>query len=234
MSTSREAIPSGQQIELRRGDQRAAVVELGGSLRSYSFGEREVLDGHRRRPRAHCADHRHADARGLTVQTTATNIGAAECPYGASAPLSHRRHAAHRRPHPEIAGSWLDANRRPSDPHRPRAGPCNPNAIFQSPKRIGTTELDTGCSELQRDPDGRARVTLRAPNGEAGVTLWMDEQYPYLMLFTGDSLTAQARRRRGLGVEPMTCAPNAYQTGEGLLRPHPGDSVTSAWGIEPA
>lgn len=63
------------------------------------------------------------------------------------------------------------------------------------------------------------------------MTLWLDESYPYLMLFTGDSLPDE--RRRGLGIEPMTCAPNALQSGEGVRILAPGESFTSAWGITP-
>ena len=39
--------PSGDQFELRRGAQSATVVEVGGGLRRYAVGEREVLDGYR-------------------------------------------------------------------------------------------------------------------------------------------------------------------------------------------
>jgi aldose 1-epimerase len=38
--------PSGEQFELRHGDQRATVVEVGGGLRHYTVGDREVLDGY--------------------------------------------------------------------------------------------------------------------------------------------------------------------------------------------
>ena len=38
--------PSGLQVELVYGDQRAVVVGVGGGLRAYSVGEREVLDGY--------------------------------------------------------------------------------------------------------------------------------------------------------------------------------------------
>jgi aldose 1-epimerase len=38
--------PSGQQIEIVLGDQRAVVVEVGGGLRSYQAGRRELLDGY--------------------------------------------------------------------------------------------------------------------------------------------------------------------------------------------
>ena len=38
--------PSGRQIEIAAGDQRAVVVEVGGGLRTYSAGGVDVLDGY--------------------------------------------------------------------------------------------------------------------------------------------------------------------------------------------
>ena len=60
----------------------------------------------------------------------------------------------------------------------------------------------------------------------------MDGSYEHLMLFTGDSLPEPPRRRRSLGVEPMTCAPNALQSGEGLVTLAPGETFSAAWGLD--
>jgi aldose 1-epimerase len=38
--------PSGEQFEIVAADQRAVIVEVGGGLRSYSVGGRELLDGY--------------------------------------------------------------------------------------------------------------------------------------------------------------------------------------------
>ena len=61
---------------------------------------------------------------------------------------------------------------------------------------------------------------MRGWSSTASVTLWMDEAYPYVMLFTGDPLPDVARR--SLAVEPMTCPPNAFRTGRDLIRLEPG------------
>jgi aldose 1-epimerase len=52
------------------------------------------------------------------------------------------------------------------------------------------------------------------------------------MLFTGDPLADV--KRRSLGVEPMTCPPNAFRSGDALIRLNPGTSFTSTWGISPS
>ena len=48
---------------------------------------------------------------------------------------------------------------------------------------------------------------------------------------TGDTLTP-GRRQLGLGVEPMSCPPNGFQAGDGLIRLEPGQSVTTTWGVK--
>jgi aldose 1-epimerase len=55
-----------------------------------------------------------------------------------------------------------------------------------------------------------------------------NEGYPIIEISTADTLAA-ARRRRGLGTEPMTCPPNAFQTGDSVIHLEPGASTTT-WG----
>ena len=100
---------------------------------------------------------------------------------------------------------------------------------FRQPRPIGATRLDHCFTDLERN-DGLARVELRGPD-ESGLTLWMDEAYGYVMVFSGDPLPDV--NRRSLAVEPMTCPPNAFRTGEALIRLEPGSSFTSTWGISP-
>ena len=98
-------------------------------------------------------------------------------------------------------------------------------ATLAEPRLLGDTVLDTTFCDLARDADGLARVRV----GEDVV--WLDESYPYVQLFTGDPLPDVARR--SLAVEPMTCAPNAFRSGEGLIRLDPGERFVGRWGIQP-
>jgi aldose 1-epimerase len=116
---------------------------------------------------------------GLTVRTTAENVGSRACPFG----------AGH---HPYIA-------RRADD-------------VF------GAEKLDD-----TRRWDGELHLV--------DVTVWADERWPYVQLFTGDDKPDVARR--AVAVEPMTCPPNAFNTGEGLIRLEPGETFSGTWGIRP-
>ncbi|MGD0196354.1 MAG: aldose 1-epimerase family protein [Solirubrobacteraceae bacterium] len=99
---------------------------------------------------------------------------------------------------------------------------------FRAPRRFGDLVLDHCLLDLARGEDDLARMVLTGPAGST--TLWADANYPYLMVFSGDAL-APPQRRRGLAVEPMTCAPNAFISGEGLIRIEPGEHHVSSWGI---
>jgi aldose 1-epimerase len=61
------------------------------------------------------------------------------------------------------------------------------------------------------------------------VAVWADETWRYVQLFTGDDKPDVARR--ALAVEPMTCPPNAFRSGEDLIRLEPGERFEGRWGI---
>jgi aldose 1-epimerase len=103
---------------------------------------------------------------------------------------------------------------------------------FRTPRPIGPQRLDAAFTDLAREADGKARTRLNAPDGNRSVALWMDEAYGHVMAFTGDTLADPARRRRAIAVEPMTAAPNAFQTGDGLRVLAPGETFRSEWGLE--
>ena len=93
--------------------------------------------------------------------------------------------------------------------------------------------LDTAYTTLERGADGLARASLDAPGGVNGATLWVDEAFPYLMVYTGDTLGDVQRRRRAVALEPMTCPPNALRTGTDVIDLEPGQEWAARWGIVP-
>ena len=166
---------------------------------------------------------------GLSVSTTATNIGADTCPYGAGA------HPYLTLGTPTVDRLVLQAPGRRVLVHDERDLPVGSEPVdgtefdFREARPIGTTILDNAFTDLERGPDGRARVTLHDPEAGRTVTLSVDEHYGYLMLFTGDPLPDV--NRRALAVEPMTCPPNAFRTGDSVVRLAPGDSAAGVWTI---
>ena len=166
---------------------------------------------------------------GLTVRTTATNVGDRDCPYGCGA-------------HPYLAAVTgtvdtleLRVPARTVLQSDDRSLPTGSAPVagtdydFRTRRAIGGLVLDNAFTDLEPDADGMARVELRDPASGTGRTLWMDAAYPYVMVFSGDPLPDVARR--ALAVEPMSCPPNAFRSGQSLVRLAPGESHTGSWGI---
>jgi aldose 1-epimerase len=105
---------------------------------------------------------------------------------------------------------------------------------FREPRLLGETAVDTAFTNVAADVDGRWRVTLTHPQTGRAATVWADATaYPWLQVFTGDSLPPVARRTTGIAVEPMTCAPDAFNSGDGLLVLKPEQEFAASWGITP-
>jgi aldose 1-epimerase len=161
---------------------------------------------------------------GLTVRTEATNLGGGACPYGAGAHPYLTVSAA------QVDDATLSVPAETVLEADERGLPVGSQPVdgteldFRMPRKIGSVRLDHCFTDLTRNGDGCVRVRL----GEE-TTLWADESYAYLMVFTGDALPDVDRR--SLAVEPMTCAPNAFRSGDGLIRLEPGETHTGRWGI---
>jgi aldose 1-epimerase len=103
---------------------------------------------------------------------------------------------------------------------------------FRQPRVIGSTQLDHALTGLDRDGEGRVWAELAADGGSgARVALWAGDGYRWMQVFTGDPLGPD-RRRKAVAIEPMSCPPNAFATGEDLLVLEPGQAVTHTWGIQ--
>ena len=158
---------------------------------------------------------------GLRVRTTATNLGPDPCPYGSGA-------------HPYLTlgtGPIDDLTLRVpgrSVLHSDERGlPVASESVegteydFQHPRRIGLTKLDHAFTELKRDQDGLARVVLRDLDSGMQVSLWVDQSYRYLMIFSGDYSELQppqsCRRTYDLSTERLSQRKRSSATSSRLL-----------------
>lgn len=168
---------------------------------------------------------------GLAVRTTATNAGSRPCPYGCG-----------QHPYLSPGDATIDDCTVEFAAHtrivtsQERQLPIGTEPVqgtaydFAERRRLGGLRIDSAFTDLARDGDDRSWVRLQAPDGMTA-ELWVDRSYPIIELFTADTL-ATDRRRRGLGVEPMTCPPDAFRTGDHVTWLHPGDTVSTEWGVQ--
>jgi len=105
---------------------------------------------------------------------------------------------------------------------------------FREPRRIDAVEIDHAFSGLMRDEDGLTTVKVTDAAG-TGVAMTWDASCPWVQVHTADR-PGLPIDRIGLAVEPMTCAPDAfnaqrYPYDAGLIEIEPGESATAAWRI---
>ena len=105
---------------------------------------------------------------------------------------------------------------------------------FRSARRIGAVEIDHAYTGLARDAQGIATVRVTDDSG-SGVEMAWDAACPWVQIHTADKPDA-ALSRLGLAVEPMTCAPDAfnapnYAYDAGLIVLEPGASAEASWRI---
>ena len=241
--------PSGEQFELVRGSQHAVVVEVGGGLRSYGdillgYGADEICSAGRGQVLAPWPNRLAGGTYafdGETYQLALSEPKSGSAIHGLVRWANWRpvereesrvvmEHVLHPQPgYPFLLRLRVEyalddgglSARTTAENIGERACPfgaghhpyiaCNVDDLF------GPDKLDEA-----RRWDGSFDV--------GGVTVWADAAWPYAQLFTGDLPSVQ---RRGFAVEPMTCPPNGFNTGEGLIRLEPGDAFEGRWGISP-
>lgn len=171
----------------------------------------------------------HLGTLGLTVTTTVTNADSVPVPFGLGFHpyLATPMHGVDRAILSVPSGCVVEVDERRLATGK--ALEADGDTDFREPRPIGSAVLDCTYTELQRDESGWA--TVRLAEEDAGVVeLSVDRTFPYLQVFTGDTLPAQ-RRRSGVAVEPMTCPPDALRSQRDLVVLEPGQRWTGSWRV---
>ena len=106
---------------------------------------------------------------------------------------------------------------------------------FRTARRIGTVEIDHAYTGLTRDAQGLATVRVTDAGG-SGVEMVWDAACAWVQIHTSDKGVGKPGHRTGLAVEPMTCAPDAFNASRydydaGLIVLQPGESASASWRI---
>jgi aldose 1-epimerase len=160
-------------------------------------------------------------SRGFRMETTLENIGKTDLPAG---------HGWH--PYFRLSDSvlpcllTLPAGKRME--MSARAVPTGAKSVwtkFSRPTAIGPDFLDA-CVEIA-GKKGVATTRLTDPASGLSLDLWQEvgpDRYGYVQVFTHP-------RRNCLAIEPMTCAPDAFNNGMGLVVLRPGELLRTACGV---
>ena len=170
----------------------------------------------------------HLGSLGLTVTTTVLNRDEVPIPFGVGF------HPYLTVTTPTIEGAELEvpakayvatnARKLPTGEILPLAGhPLD----FSRRKSVNGHDLDVTYTELLRDDSGMTTVIVTDSTG-GEVELSVARTFPYVQVFTGDTLE-KGRRRTAIAVEPMTCPPDALRSGKDIVVLEPGQHWAGSW-----
>lgn len=169
---------------------------------------------------------------GLTVTHTMENLGSRATPFGLGV-----------HPYPRAGTAGTDdcslrlsaATLLPVDadrmvPVRPPRALQGDELDFRTGRPLAGLLLDTAFGgAAPASGDEFVRHALTGPDGH-GVQLWADPVFKWVQVYTPDDFPG---RGRAIAIEPMTCPPNALNTGTDLLTLHPGETWIAHWGLTP-
>jgi aldose 1-epimerase len=102
---------------------------------------------------------------------------------------------------------------------------------FRTPHTLGAVQIDHAFTGIGRDEAGRATVRVTDPAHGTGTSMVWDESCPWVQIHTADLPKKPESTRLGLAVEPMTCPPEAFNSGEDLVVLEPGETHRTGWTI---
>lgn len=171
------------------------------------------------------------DASGLTVTHTVHNLADEEMPFGVG---SH--------PYPRPGDSDIDdcvltlaaSTMLPVDKETlvPVGKPVSVEGTdldFRSGRPLRTAELDTAFGGCEPGADGLVHHTVT--NGAVGVEVWSEPVFGWVQVFTPGDFPGKSGR--AIAIEPMTCPPDALNSGTDLIVLPAGGTWAGRWGVRP-
>jgi len=168
---------------------------------------------------------------GLRVTLGAVNTGTTPCPFGAG------QHPYLRPGTPLVNSALLQVPAPTMHRYNDQLIPVERVPVegtpldFRTLRPIDDTAINMDYMDLERDAGGRAHILLQTPDGGPALAVWMDQAFKHVTIYTGETVQPASRRRHGLAIEPMTCPPNAFATGDDLLVLQPDEKWEGNWGI---
>lgn len=123
----------------------------------------------------------------------------------------------------------------PMDPTMVPAGdpkPVGRSALdLRRGKAIGELTLDHAFGGIKAGKDGIVRHSITAPGTANGVELWAERTFRWVQVFTAENFPSATGF--AVAIEPMTCPPDALNSGVDLINLAPGSEWVGRWGIRP-
>lgn len=157
---------------------------------------------------------------GLRAEHSAVNLGSRPAPFGLGAHPYLRVQSGATLELPGTEALTVDDAMLPTG----RVAVAGTPLDFTTARSLAGASLDTAFTALVRDEHGFARTRV------TGAELWQDRAFGWVQVYNGIGPSGEAA---AVAVEPMTCPPDAFRSGDDLLILDPGARWTGSWGITP-
>lgn len=166
------------------------------------------------------------DDTGLTIEHTVSNVGDQTVPFGVGCHPYPRAGLSKR----EECTLQLGAHTiLPLDPDTSiPSGPATETSEYTEPKPLAGVRFDTPFGNCRPEFDGLVHHRLQGPQG--GVELWADPDFQWVQVFTPEEFPGTDD---AIAIEPMTCPPDALNSGVDLITLAPGENWVGKWGLTP-
>ncbi|WDF32812.1 aldose 1-epimerase family protein [Arthrobacter agilis] len=172
------------------------------------------------------------DGSGFRTDVTALNTGTARAPYGVC-------------PHPYLVAGTSPLDDWVLELHADTVLTVTPDRLlpvakesvtgtpfdFRSAHALGDVQIDHAFTGIRRDAAGLASVRVTDPRAGTGAAMIFDATCPWVQIHTADLPKKPESTRLGLAVEPMTCPPEAFNSGEDLVVLAQGETHRTGWTI---
>jgi aldose 1-epimerase len=165
---------------------------------------------------------------GLTIALSALNSGSSPAPYGCSI-------HPYLTPGPGPVDRWTlrlpAASFVTVDPDRllpsGQASVAGTALDFRKGRLVADKVIDLAFTELEFDESGMCNALVTAEDG-FGVSVTWNRRCRWTQIHTADRPEAKYNRS-GLALEPMSCPPDAFRSGEGVRTLRPAETDEAWW-----
>ncbi|HEX4722503.1 MAG TPA: aldose 1-epimerase family protein [Pseudonocardiaceae bacterium] len=172
--------------------------------------------------------------RGLTVEHDVRNVGDQPVPFGVGC---HPYPRAGLAPRDECqlqlaAHTVLSLDETTRIPNGPPTDVTGTDVDFRTPVSLAGRRLDTPFGDCRPEQDGLIHHRLLSATG--GVEMWADPDFRWVQVFTPNEFPdPEGGTKTALAIEPMTCPPDALNSGIDLITVVPGENWSGRWGLRP-
>lgn len=101
---------------------------------------------------------------------------------------------------------------------------------LRSPRTLADVDVNVAYGDSEAFIGRSEAAWLRAPDGSS-LALWLDEEFTWIQVYTPRDFPRADGKGPAIAIEPMSAAPDALNSGRGLVWLAPGAEWQASWGV---